>query len=662
MIHIFVALYQEAKPVIELLKLKKSRESDIFDEFVNEELGVRLAVTGVGAMAAAVCVTRVFTVNKPDPGDILINAGSCAGEGLAGSFVLCGKIVEEATGRSFYPDLLFHHPYFYCPEATVISVPEVLTKGISEEAAERAEGYGQMRERAAAGCEEIRVYDCEAAAIYQAAAYFIAPHQMIFYKFITDAGFGNSVAPQLVEKMAWAFWRRFFSGAYQQMGKIKEMLAVLSAFSDQGKDGFEEYMSQNQRERICREFKCSETMKHDLMQNLRFYYLEKVNLQKIMEEAHKEKWIPVKDKRAGKLAMQHVLSRLREEAQKAEGHMPPFPETGYASKAFSTIYIEEDVADCITVKKILDHFSNAAKIPVRHYKDVFCRKKQSVFMQEKGKALILAKKTGNLVYQGARMCQSFKNEFFYYTSCIMNCIYNCDYCYLKGMYPSANLVVFVNLEDIFAEVDRLLALHPVYLCVSYDTDLMALESITGFVKRWVDFANSRKNLRVEIRTKCGRKDLWKSLNPISNVIFAFTLSPEPIVSRFEHGTGSLSKRLESLVEAYKAGFTVRLCFDPIIYCKNWKQAYGKMLEQVFERARPEKIMDISIGSFRISQDYLKKMRKAAPNVSVVQYPYQKKDGICQYDERLREEMEQFVLEWVRDKMPEEKIFRWEAET
>lgn len=40
---------------------------------------------------------------------------------------------------------------------------------------------------------------------------------------------------------------------------------------------------------------------------------------------------------------------------------------------------------------------------------------------------------------------------------MMNCIFDCEYCYLKGMYPSGNLVVFVNLEDIFAELESLLA-------------------------------------------------------------------------------------------------------------------------------------------------------------------------------------------------------------
>mgnify|MGYP006990184316 CR=1 FL=1 len=40
----------------------------------------------------------------------------------------------------------------------------------------------------------------------------------------------------------------------------------------------------------------------------------------------------------------------------------------------------------------------------------------------------------------------------------------------------------VNLEEIFAEVEQRLQMHPLYLCISYDTDLLALESITGYIQ------------------------------------------------------------------------------------------------------------------------------------------------------------------------------------
>ena len=50
-------------------------------------------------------------------------------------------------------------------------------------------------------------------------------------------------------------------------------------------------------------------------------------------------------------------------------------------------------------------------------------------------------------YEGAPVCQDFGNTNFYYCSTMMNCIYDCSYCYLKGMYPSGHMVLFVNIED-----------------------------------------------------------------------------------------------------------------------------------------------------------------------------------------------------------------------
>lgn len=166
----------------------------------------------------------------------------------------------------------------------------------------------------------------------------------------------------------------------------------------------------------------------------------------------------------------------------------------YCNRMFSHIYIEEAAWEHPRTQSILRCFPKAEKVLIPHYKDVFCRRKQSVALQNQFPQLILAEKQGRLVYEGAAVCQNFGNEYFYYCSCVMNCLYNCEYCYLKGMYPSGNIVIFVNLEDIFAELEEILTEHPVYLCVSYDTDLMAIEDITGFVQAWTDFAGRHENL------------------------------------------------------------------------------------------------------------------------------------------------------------------------
>lgn len=328
----------------------------------------------------------------------------------------------------------------------------------------------------------------------------------------------------------------------------------------------------------------------------------------------------------------------------------------YYNAAFSHIYVEQSVWEHPRTKRILKKFPNAVKIEIGHYKDVFCRAKQDIALQNETPMLVLASKTGRLVYEGAPVCQSFGNEYFYYTSCVMNCIYSCDYCYLKGMYPSGNLVMFVNLEDIFAEVEDILQEHPVYLCVSYDTDLMALENLAGYVEEWAGFCKKHPDLKIEIRTKCGRTDLWDRLTPQENVIFAFTLSPEEIQRKYEHRTSSLTDRIMCAAMAMKKGFLVRLCFDPVLYCSNWRTWYREMLNQVAGVIDMTRLYDVSIGSFRISQDYLKKLRRVMPDSPIVQFPFENDAGIYHYPGELMEEMEQLVTGQLRNWLPEEKIF------
>lgn len=331
----------------------------------------------------------------------------------------------------------------------------------------------------------------------------------------------------------------------------------------------------------------------------------------------------------------------------------------YYNYAFSHIYVEKEIGRHPRTQQILKQFPNSHIVWIDHYKDVFCRRGQNSHRQVNARSLILAQKTGNLIYDGAKVCQSFGNEYFYYTSCVMNCLYDCEYCYLKGMYPSSHIVVFVNLEDIFEEVENILQKHPAYICVSYDTDLMALEKITGFVKEWVNFCKKYDNLKIEIRTKCGRLDLWENLEYNKNVIFAFTISPKYVTERCEHYTASLSERLHSAAMALERGFSVRLCFDPMIYCPDWKLHYAEMMQEVVEKINLSELVDVSVGSFRISQDYLKKMRRNDMTSQIVQFPYQNIGGVYQYPLDILQEMEQTMIKYLTKYIPQEKIFQWE---
>ena len=142
------------------------------------------------------------------------------------------------------------------------------------------------------------------------------------------------------------------------------------------------------------------------------------------------------------------------------------------------------------------------------------------------------------------------------------------------------------------------------------------------------FASKHSNLSLEIRTKSGNPSIFKELANLyetpslkQQIIFAWTISPETIIETTEHGSASLSLRLKALRSAKEAGFSVRLCFDPMIYHSNWKSSYAELVSRIFSEIPANYLFDVSIGVFRISTEYLKNMRKKRPDCAIVQYPY-----------------------------------------
>ncbi len=399
------------------------------------------------------------------------------------------------------------------------------------------------------------------------------------------------------------------------------------------------------------------------------------NITDYVEMLRNEGFIPCRDKRAGKAALDRLCELLQYDAEDiregASGECRSTlkendPKCHVHKNQYSglRLYIEEAVRDNADVKRITERLKLPDIAYIKHYKDILAGGPSA----ESGRNLVLANKTGRLLYEGAPVCQDFGNSHFYYTSCVMNCLYDCEYCYLKGMYPSDIPVIFINLDDIFAEVEKLLESFPVYLCVSYDTDLMAFEDLTGYIKRWCDFTRAHKDLTIEIRTKCARTDLWSDIEWNERVIFAYTLSPDDIIKRYERNTPDLAHRISAIVSGMESyghdtdgSFTkypFRLCFDPMVFVKDWRDMYREMWDCIRGRIDLGHIRDYSVGSFRISDSYLKNMRAGFPGSALVQYPYDVVDGYYQYPEKIADEMESFMSGLITESDPGAKVFRW----
>ena len=294
---------------------------------------------------------------------------------------------------------------------------------------------------------------------------------------------------------------------------------------------------------------------------------------------------------------------------------------------FAHIYVEERALGYPLTERILAKLPDAHVIKIRHYKDVFDRKRQDAPSQKDHQALIIAVRDGNRIFKGAPVCQSMGQKNFYYASSMMNCPFDCEYCYLKGMYPSSNMVVFVNLEDYRSDVEEKLKEGPMYVCASYDTDLLAMNPLTGHADYWKELALTHDNLLVELRTKAA----VQVTDNIPNIIYAFTVSPDEVVGRFEKNTAPVSARINAAAKAIANG-SAQIDF--------------------------QKLTDVSVGTFRISADYLNKMRRAYPDSETAWYPYVIKDGVAQYEPETDKAMQEYVCALLEKHIGREKIFTW----
>ncbi|WP_302791480.1 hypothetical protein [Roseburia hominis] len=297
MIYVVTALYQEAHGLIRELELKKNTAYAPFEVFDNESAGIRLVVTGVGEIAAAAATAAVCARDGADAADFLVNIGCCAvggcepadrdmdsGYGAAhaaqiGDLYVCHKITEQATGKTFYPDILYRHPW---KERELVTGMQPL---------QRAAAHGAL-------------YDMEAAAVYQAGIRFFSPDRMIFLKVVSDFGIAGQ------ERMT----AEALTGLLEQ--HVKEVAAFLTNLREAAdeeetlrNDGI---LQEDEAvlEQLFAALHCSQTMRASARQYITYAALTGYDWKVELKEWYARGLLPCKDRREGKVRLEELKQVL----------------------------------------------------------------------------------------------------------------------------------------------------------------------------------------------------------------------------------------------------------------------------------------------------------------------------------------------------------------
>ncbi len=381
MIHIFTALYPEAKPLIQALSLKKRAAQTHYQQFLSEEGDLCLTITGVGPLQAAAVTASVLTDYDAGAQDQLLSLGTAArltqheysernedpraqaespvtaeavrkeiSEERAErtvSMYHIHRITEAATKRDFYPDMLLNAGL---PEASLITGARLLTTQDTwaQVDAQRGEKFrrgttddaapGTLADRLAAPL----LYDMEAAAVYQAASMFLGPHQMNFLRIVTDDGLtqeemetgmtvrtvtnaasGTESKPAVgTEASAHRSLAAHVTDCVeQQVDTIVAVVDKLRALTAAEAAGHQVLTENEQKlvDKLIADAHFSKVMADECVQLIRYAALSELDWQQPIATLYAEGLVPTRDKRAGKIILErHLRVRILDDRCKRD--------------------------------------------------------------------------------------------------------------------------------------------------------------------------------------------------------------------------------------------------------------------------------------------------------------------------------------------------------
>lgn len=382
MITIYCALYAEAQYLIQHYELKKATESRHFQIFFNEKRKIRLVITGVGKLNATVAMAEISTIYPPAEEDLMVNYGSCAAEGMLmpgegkggggacvslGSIIMVNKLTDAESGRTFYPDMIYRHPF---TEGEVFTSAQVYTvdAGARDGGTTKvedvglnahAEGYAkvetaglnaQNEEAMKAEAAAPTVHDMEAAACYEAGNFYYGPHQMIFLKVVTDHGIENerlqndsgqgnditntkNMTSNGLTINQTASERERFAMIMQEAGAevaifIDGLHSLFASECYDKKFGGEKMhaseVQDSSLETLCEDpicewsidenqlaedLHCSVTMKAELMQLLKYWRLTGFDAASLLQRYYEQELLPCKDKKVGRRLLDELQNK-----------------------------------------------------------------------------------------------------------------------------------------------------------------------------------------------------------------------------------------------------------------------------------------------------------------------------------------------------------------
>ncbi len=326
---------------------------------------------------------------------------------------------------------------------------------------------------------------------------------------------------------------------------------------------------------------------------------------------------------------------------------------------FNKLYVKEEALGYSYTDKIKKYFDdkNIEILDNENYINLI--KSNELDIIQSKKVLVLDVNKSRFFHK----CPGTKNYLccgYYILNSGYNCPFNCSYCFLNFYLNNHFQIYFVNIDDLFNEMEKISRNLPRDKIIRVGTgefiDSLAIDNITNFSIEVVNRFSKLDNIIFEFKTKSDNvENLLKVQNPKKNIVVSWSVNPPYIIKTQEEGTASLERRINAAKKIQAKGYLLGVHFDPIFFYSGWEKDYKELIELLYEELDFSRIVWVSLGIFRYQALLKEKIFEKNPYNPIIHQQYIRgKDDKLRLFVPLRIKIYRKIYNWLKEKYP--KLF------